>query len=664
MCGIAGWFGGAEAGGTLHELKVMLDTLEHRGPDDEGYAALLLDATRMCEFRGERTIAALKSTHTNIERSRNAPCRVALGHTRLSIIDLSEYGHQPMSNEDGTIWVTYNGEIYNYPELIQELTQKGHIFRSRTDTEVIVHAYEEWGETCLQRFNGMFAFSLWDSVTDTLFCARDRFGIKPFYYTHKQGVVHFASEIKALLATNDTLRQPDTDAVIMYLAYSRKDHSEKTFFKDVRQLPPASYFVVTAGRLTIKRYWDLPRTLTKNMTLEDASSRFKELFTQAVTRHMRSDVPVGFCLSGGLDSSSIVGVAHALQEQNPNQYRQPFNTFTACYDQLEFDERTHLNAVLEGKSLQSHLVFPKPDEFMDELDNFLWHQEEPFGRFSAFSQYRVMQLAHEHSTKVLLDGQGGDELLAGYHAYWVPYLQDLLLAGRVVFFFKELQRIVTLIGADRNTLLRSVMGGVLPQALLQPFRKRQDLHTVFPWIKKSFAINRVPFETFTTGDKVQEWSYNDLLIKQLQKLLHFEDRNSMAFSIESRVPFLDTALVEAIFTMPGSLKIGAGWPKRVLRKGMKDFIPRSVAERRDKMGFVTPGEDIWMRKDLKPWCDSIIASESFRNRPYWSYRTVKDMYKQYQAGDNKWNLPIMNMLTVELWSRKFIDQTSAVGEGI
>ena len=487
MCGIVGQYCYDGTQPDANFLTAMIDRIAHRGPDGRGMF--------------------LKG-------------RIGLAHCRLAIIDLSDDASQPIANEDGTIWLVYNGEIYNYIELRQELVKKGHKFLSKTDSEVIVHAYEEWGATCLERFNGMWAFALWDDKKQQLFCARDRFGIKPFYYTEIEGSFIFASEIKALLEHPDVGKNPDNEMLCSYLTWGVHDHTNRTMFSGIFQLRPAHAMVVTVkGQPPQVRYWDakVNPLFTSNIQNSDISLNLFNLLKDAVRIHLRSDVAVGTCLSGGIDSSTIVSLINDLiQNDSPESIGARQKTFSAVFDDKRFDESRYINELVNGTSVDAYRTQPDPQQVLKHLHQLLYIQDEPFGSLSIYAQYRVMQLASKR-VKVVLDGQGADELLAGYLAYQSCSIRGLI---RSFHLFTALREII---GAFRYH--RSFFFDSLYQLLIRA-KRRHLLRVLCP------NLNRY-------NGALDQVLYRELMITNLPALLHYEDRNSMAFSIESRVPYLD-----------------------------------------------------------------------------------------------------------------------------
>jgi asparagine synthase (glutamine-hydrolysing) len=603
MCGIAGQycFTGREPDREL--LARMSDQLIHRGPDGLG-----------TEIRG---------------------C-MGLVHRRLAIIDLSREGLQPMTNEDGTLWLVYNGEIYNYIELREELIGKGHRFHSQSDTEVILHAYEEWGTGCLQRFNGMWAFALWNERTQQLFCARDRFGIKPFYYAEIDGSFLFASEIKALLEHPDAGRRPNDEILGTYLAWGVQDHSARTMFDGILQLEPAHALIVTKDGPHIPyQYWDVTINSALRSETDDRqdTDRFLDLLRDATRIHVRSDVAVGTCLSGGIDSSTLaVLINNLIRDEAPASVSDRQKTFSVVFTDKRFDESRYIDEIVAVTGVDSHRTEPVPEQLWDDIDRLIWVQDEPFGSLSIYAQYCVMRLARDN-VKVVLDGQGADELLAGYLAYQASYIRGLIRSFHAGKAFREI------VGSLRihHGFFSSAFGQLLTR------RTRRKLLTG--------AVPRV--DRYAGG--LDEVLRRELCSTNLPALLHYEDRNAMAFSIEARVPYLDVRLVEYVASLPLDRKIRNGVTKIALRSAVKGIIPESIRCRMDKMGFVTP-EKIWMKETLRPFVLTVLMSDSFRARPYWNADAVLKDYQAFLDDKSAYSPEVWRIVCTELWLRKFFDR--------
>jgi len=604
MCGIAGIF--LPDGGTVDPalLSRMSERLRHRGPDGSG---TFVDGP------------------------------VGLAHRRLAIIDLSDAAQQPMANEDGTLRLVYNGEIYNYPELTEELVAKGHRFHSRSDAEVILHAYEEWGRDCLARFTGMWAFALWDSRKGELFCARDRFGIKPFYYTLVGGMVLFASEIKALLAHPEVGTRPDDPLLMTFLAWGVLDHTGGTMFEGVRQLQPAHR--ITFGRTGgggPERYWDLAMNPLPGRPSpegdEQAAGALRELLTDAVRIHLRSDVPVGTCLSGGIDSSSLAMLINGLiRAEHPRSIGDRQKTFSIVFPDPRFNEERFIDELVAAAGVEAGKASFGPEDVLRDLPRLIAVQDEPFGSLSIAAQYRVMELA-SRSVKVVLDGQGADEQLGGYLAYQSSYLRGLLGDLQLSTALREL--------AGTARLHHDFFSAALGQ-----LRVRQE--------RRTLLRGEVP-PVDRYGGSLGEVLKREIFGTNLPALLHWEDRNSMAFSLESRVPYLDHRVAVLIASLPLGQKIRDGVTKYVLRKAVKGLVPEAIRCRMDKMGFVTP-EEAWMREGLGPFVMEVLTSESFRGRKYWDADRVLGSYRGYAEGRSAYSPELFRIICTELWLRMMFD---------
>lgn len=639
MCGIAGIYNLTGAPIDLRLLEAMTRIQAHRGPDGEGY--VLLDP-RGCEK--PVLIRERGAGSAGLHGLRHA---LGLGHRRLAILDLSPLGDQPMATGDGRCWVTYNGEIYNYIELREELSVKGHRFRSASDTEVLLAAYREWGEACVARFNGMFAFALWDAERRRLFCARDRLGVKPFYYTWDGERFTFASEIKALLGTG-TRPAPSHRAVFDYLDGACLDYSVGTFFQGIHQLPPAHSMTVDR-QPAVRRYWDLPYGGDRCLPMREAAERFGDLFRDAVRIRLRSDVPIGSCLSGGLDSSAIVCVASELLAGG----RQ--NTFSSCFDDPAYDERRFIEPVIARTRAEPRYAFPDPKDLVESLPLLVWQQDEPFGSTSIYAQWTVMRLASRSGAKVLLDGQGADETLAGYHGFFGALFADLAASGRWGTLVREWSGYRRLHGLPPRHVFASLARAFLPPPLVRVARGR--LTGSADWIAADFRRQwgPSPEPPPRRESRLRDMQRRLLTGNGLRALLHYEDRNSMAFGIEARLPFLDYRLVEFLHGLDSGLKIREGWTKAVLRDALEGVLPEEVRLRTDKMGFVTP-EDVWFQTSLRDMARDILSDSRTRARGYLNVEAAVREFDAHVAGRKSLSFTIWRWLNLELWCRRFLDQ--------
>ena len=581
----------------------MSELVRHRGPDDEGYMLLANTHAHPQVLGGVDTPREVYASTLSYTPNKPIfpfdlhPVKLAFGHRRLAIIDPSPCGHQPMSSPDMDLWIVFNGEIYNHIELRKELEALGHHFTSHSDTEVILAAYRQWGTECLHRFNGMWALAIYDTRQQEVFLARDRFGVKPLYYwVSPDGLFAFASEIKQFSALPGWEARLNGQRGYDFLAYGLSDHTNETMFEGVLQLPPGHQLRLPCSNklpsiFPVERWYTLtPKSFSG--TFEDASEEFCELFLDSVRLRLRADVPVGSCLSGGLDSSSIVCVIKRLLKDNGSVL---LKSFSACADVDRFDERKWIEAVVAETGIEAHYVYPSLDRLFDESPTITWHQDEPYGSTSIYAQWNVFRLAAKNNVKVMLDGQGADEQLAGYHGYFWPQLSTLFRSLRWLELMHAMQAMRKLHGYSFSSSSRHLANHLMP-ICAYPFLRQLTGYGHWINMDKLGATPRDPFiESGARKASVQALSYSQLTASNLQMLLHWEDRDSMTHSIESRVPFLDYRLVEFTLGLPDEFKISRGVTKRVLRGAMNGILPPSICGRLDKLGFVTP-EEVWLRE--------------------------------------------------------------------
>jgi asparagine synthase (glutamine-hydrolysing) len=571
-----------------------------------------------------------------------------LGHHRLAIIDLSDAGLQPFVSDDGALRLIHNGEIYNYRELRRELEGKGHRFRTATDTEVLLAAYREWGERCVERFVGMWAFVIWDEARRTLFASRDRFGIKPFYYRVDGERFAFASEPTVLRGERP---RANVAAVRDYLEQGYLDHREETFFAGVVRLPAAHNLSFGPDGLRVTRYW----TLEPHDAPADPAAAVRELFLDAVRLQLRSDVPVGTALSGGLDSSSIaVAIAHLL-EVDPEEARsvgERQKTVTAWFDDRALDERPFARAVVDATGADARWVTFDAADLVANLPSIVRAQGEPFGSTSICAGWYVMRAAREAGLTVMLDGQGGDEIFAGYRAFFGYRLADLIGGARVREAAAELAAFRALQGARWTAV--ALATPYLPERLrlLARARARGTSSLVHPTLREGGATNGVasPFP-----DRLRRQLQLVLTRRGLPELLRYEDRNSMAHSIEARVPMLDHRLVELAFSLEGGHMIDRGRTKAVLRDALGDLLPPAVRDRRDKLGFVTPEAD-FMRGALGDVATEVFASRELADRGFVDARAAHRRLVRHRSGEITAGMELWRALNLELWAREFLDR--------
>lgn len=569
MCGILGLFSQDPSNSDGERLQAALQALHHRGPDDRGLESFIL---------------------TNGQ--------LILGQTRLSIIDLSTGGHQPMHSPDGRFVMVFNGEIYNYKELRQKLKQAGYTFHTESDTEVLLQAWIHWGESCLRKLCGMFAFTVYDQQMQTLTCVRDAFGIKPFFYHHNQNCFYFASEIPALLHLLTEKPTLNTQRAYDYLLFGHYDDQPATLLNGIQHLPPAHCLTLSlaTNRMECKRWWWPDITEQHDLSFEDAATQLQEMFLNNVRLHLRSDVPLGAALSGGLDSSAVVCAMRYLEPDLP------IHTFSYIARDSAVDEEKWVDIVNAYTQAIPHKVTFEPDELARDLDDMLQTQGEPFGSTSIYAQYRVFKLAKEHGITVTLDGQGADELLAGYSGYPGQRMLSLLEQGKVLDCMRFWRKWAAWPG---RTLTKGMM--LLTQASFHASwqtlpRKLAGRDPLPAWIDKN-RLNELGIihwqsvekaqPNVVKGRRVMATLRHTLSGGNLSSLLRHGDRNSMRWSVESRVPFLTIDMAEFLLSLPEHYLIGQnGETKRIFRAAMRGIVPDVILDRRDKIGFATPEQDL------------------------------------------------------------------------
>jgi asparagine synthase (glutamine-hydrolysing) len=601
MCGIVGFTGKPDN----NILKRMTDCIEHRGPDDDGY----------------------------IETS-----AFSVGFRRLAIIDLTDDIY-PVQNESGNVRVVLNGEIYNYKELRDVLKQRNHKFRTNSDTEVIAHGYEEWGLDVVKYLRGMFVFVLHDDAKDILFIARDRVGIKPFYYTEVDGRLVFSSEIKGILSGYNVDRTPDETSVYKFLAYRIHDTNKDTFFENIKRLLPGHFMLIEKdGNYRTEKYWNpsFNPNFASTKKDEEYAADFKDLFLDTVDRHLIADVPVGTTLSGGLDSSGITSLAAKIYKEKNNSA--PLYSFSAIHPGETVNEETYIDEVVNFTGVESIRIAPSVDQFWEELDTWTYYQEEPVISAAPYAYYVVMREARKKVT-VLLSGQGGDELMAGYIPYFLSYWQSAMDQGKPVKALSEAF-------AGKDLYFKYLLN------------KMDDyLHKGNQIKGSSFLKKPDGFEIpeFKHKRNLNERLFEDVTSTTTPCLLRYEDKNSMANSLESRVPFYDHVMVEHIFNLPMDQKIKHGWNRWIYRNAMKGLMPERIRTRRSKIGFTNP-EWEWIERKKENFIE-IFESEVFKSRKFWDADKVLEGFKL--ALDNKLRGDILffwRVFSVEMWMRTYVDK--------
>ena len=561
-----------------------IDIVSHRGPDGRGW----------------RTFES-------------AAGPVALGHRRLAIIDLDARANQPMSFGDDRFWITFNGEIYNFIELRAELERGGELFHTTSDTEVLLRAYFVWGEGMLDRLLGMFAFVIYDAKDQYLFAARDRFGMKPLYYFASPNGLAFASEIKQLVDLPGFSRKINIARTYDYLSAGWTDHTEETMFADARQLRGGQCVSVdvnhgSIGDLQLRRWYDLPRQPGSVFSEDQAAIRFRALFEDAVNLHLRSDVRVGSCLSGGLDSSSIVVVMDRALKGG--EAPQPIHTVSACYDDETIDERRFVEKVVAATRTEPHFIYPTAARVFSDAEKITWHQDEPHYNTSMYAQWCVFEAAQQSGIKVMLDGQGADEQLAGYHhSSFAIHAGTLIRQRRYGSVARMLLERKLWHGVPLTRQLIELRGRPKLPAFLKKLSRPRPTAAGAGWLSNALLDascaegdayrSALVRDNIGAVEDLGPLCIVDTMSASLPKLLRYEDRNSMAHSIEARLPFLDHRLVEFTIGLWDQHKIVGGDTKRVLRRAMNGYLPEGVRQRRDKIGFATPQND-WFRGSLRP----------------------------------------------------------------
>ncbi len=636
MCGIGGVLSRQIESFPKTGFVEMSDAIWHRGPDDTGYLF----------WNGEAQPRRSRTIETG-----NA--KLALAHRRLSIIDLSASGRQPMTSADGRYDIIFNGEIYNYVELRDELRAAGHIFRSNSDTEVLLAAWVHWGKAALGRLIGMYAFAVIDWQTRRLILVRDCFGIKPLYYTAWAGGFAFASEVKALLHLPAVSRRIAPAPLFQYLAFGLTDVGGETLFADIRQLPGASLIEIDLDTATAgqpERYWSLPSEVDQGISFEAAARRLRDLFADSIRLHLRSDVPVGAALSGGIDSSAIVMAMREIGGATAD-----IHTFTYAADDPVIAEEHWADLVNTAARTTAHKVRIQPDDLVRDLDRLIFDQDLPFGSTSMYAQHRVFGAAAAAGIKVMLDGQGADEMFAGYRFYASARVVSLLREGRLSEALQLLANAARLPGGGgaARTMLR-VLAGLAPG-----LAGASDLYgrsrATRAALNRSWFTERGATDGATTTEGRS--SLRDSLAltfsqTSLPALLRYEDRNSMAHSIESRVPFLTRPLVEFARSLPEEFLMSAdGSGKTVLRAALRGLVPDAVLDRRDKIGFQTP-ERGWFSQ-LDSWVQDTLSSDAARRIPVIDIAAALAEWADVREGRKTMDWRIWRWLNLIRWSERW-----------
>lgn len=639
MCGIAGVIGDNKTAIDPAVLSGLDAALQHRGPDGRGFLSYRQPA-QICVAQNPR---ALPHPH------------VGLVHRRLAIFDVSAAGRQPMGTPDGRAYIVFNGAIYNYRELRHQLASCGYTFRSQSDTEVLLQAYVHFGPQVLTRLVGMFAFAILDTHTQTVFLARDAFGIKPLYYTWWRDGFAFASEIKPLLRLPGVHRQVHPQRLYRYLRFGVTDDGHHTLFAGIHQLPAAHYLHLsldTPTHAAPQRYWSVPLDHTSELSFDEAAETLRALFLENIRLHLRSDVPVGAALSGGMDSSSIVA---AMRQVEGEALALDAFSYVATSAALSEEPWADLAAHRAGATL--HKTRPTPQDLVADLPHLIDVQGEPFGSTSIYAQMRVFRLARNAGIKVMLDGQGADELMGGYRPHVAAWLASLLRRRCWRGARRLLRRAPQSPGLSHRMLLERAAGLLGTAQVVQSLPRRLLRRYLFPpWLRASWFeahdVVATPLWQAHGTLLLRDHLHQALTDQSLPMLLRYEDRNSMAFGIESRVPFLTPQLVSFIFTLPEAYLISTdGTSKCVWRRAMRGLVPDAILDRRDKIGFATP-EQAWLDA-LRPWVEDVLNSDAARRIPALDLPAVQREWRRVMAGQASFDNRCWRWLNVICWATHF-----------
>jgi len=625
MCGIAGII--AKRAVNKAAVGEMTARLAHRGPDGDGIWA------------SEDGV-------------------VVFGHRRLAIIDPTPAGAQPMADPSGRYVITFNGEIYNYIEIAERLESEGVAFRSKCDTEVLLEAYKFWGEACLAELNGMFAFAIYDSVQGQVFFARDRFGEKPLLYIETPDFFAFASEYKALFALQGVEVETDDVALLRYLHQPRQglDDARATVFRGINQLLPGEALMLQSKTLqsAVTRYWDVdPDDEVAGLGEAAAVERFRDLLEDSVRLRMRSDVPVGSCLSGGLDSGSIVCLNRKILGDGPG-----YHTFTGSFPGTDSDEEEFAGIVREASNVTGHIVEPTAEGFMTDLPDFIWFNELPVGSTSQYAQWSVFRLAKEHGVTVLLDGQGADELLGGYEQYFVSYLEAFSQsndAGAVAAERARIEARYPMAFAGSSSGLKSWLPDGLRWHLANMSGKGSDFLFGISGDLAGAVSNANKRNLDTRFNALCRVLKDDSLHAHLPSLLRYGDRNSMAHSREVRLPFCDHRLAEFALSLPPEILMGSTETKHLLRAAMTDVLPDQIRNRWNKQGFLPP-QQTWLNGGLFDLLQQTLGGSGFENRGYWQVNWWRKLLARMQAGEEHLAWMLWRPLIAEAWQTHFVER--------
>lgn len=611
MCGISGIINKGQHSYTAKDIAAMTNVVSHRGPDDEGYVLFTGDAGFVAAG-GESTSRGTWESDVPYKPSINIAAGetnydIAFGHRRLSILDLSAYGHCPMSYANGRYWITFNGEIYNFNQLKEELGQLGHHFISHTDTEVVLAAYAQWGVGCLQKFNGMWAFAIYDIEAKEIFLARDRFGIKPLYYWAPPGKPFcFASEIKQFTVLPGWQATLNGQRAFDYLVYNMTDHTDETMFAGVYHIPAGHYYKSSVnniqtdknGRVQLIK-WYQPNYTSNNIPFNEAATAFEKYFKESVKEHLVSDVAVGSALSGGLDSTAIVCEINNLLKEEGNRAAQ--KTFSYCTADERYNEKKWVDEAVKAVKVDAHYINETSAGAIEKALELVWYHDEPNQSQSELATYHVYKLAKDNNVKVLINGQGADEYLSGYEAFTNFRWLQLLKKGKFKKLNHEIANSTTYANDGILATYIHLCYYLVPSFVRVFFSKKTKSYktlSALVSLQHLKAKEQHPYDSMGyKSDSIFSIAHRQLLHNPLPKYLRYEDRMSMANSVEARVPFLSHRLVEFATQLPADYLDGIGETKKLLLHGLRKIVPQAILSRKDKIGFVT-SEEGWVKKEL------------------------------------------------------------------
>lgn len=638
MCGIAGYMDLRE-GVDIETLEKMTKIISYRGPDDEGY--VLFDTSKDLELSGDDTVKELNIKERICDQRKKKDFFLGFGHRRLSIIDTSSAGHQPMLDKKNNLVITFNGEIYNYIEIKEELKELGHIFKTGTDTEVVLKAYHEWGEECVEHFNGMWSFCIYDKTNDKLFCSRDRLGAKPFYYFIVNDHFVFGSEIKEICQDKHLKREINKKELAILLTTRIQGYSEETLLKNVYALPAGHNLIVSFDlkkkkilEITKKKYWDL-----KINNCDVISKKWYGAICEAVKIRLRSDVPIGIMVSGGIDSTFLADIAYRYIN-GKKEYN--LNTYTTCYkNDDKNDETKYAHMVNKAIHANEHLIYPDTDDGLKAYEKMIWHYEGYAG-ISTLGAFLTMEKVAETGIKVIINGQGGDESMLGYERYYVYYILDLIKSNPI----KAITIIPEIVKNSKLSiikLLEYIVYFGIPSFRIN-INNRRASNFISKELMKEFPRNEVM--SLFRNKSINDLVYNEIRKTQLPNILRMDDRGYMAFSLESRVPFIDYKYIEAAVNIDPLKKVKGGYTKYLLREKISDIISKEVIWRKNKNGWSSSTEK-WIKKFDKKRIEKIL--DDSKAKDYFNMSYIRKIWREKPCSQE-----FALFLFTEIFIRKFI----------